>query len=229
MISHSSMMAAATAGMEGLSPPPSSGMAPTSTPSSSVQTSSGTQRLGALESIAGELYGLSTPIFPPTTFDLPDISFSNSVNSINSGVGGDMFGHDHHSMFGGGGGQLMGDLTISSHNGHQQQHSSHHQQQLQIQQSLQQIQQQQQQQQMRQQQQHQGMGQFPPAACSPHGTSSSDDSDDLPLAQVCMSKANYCDLILGRSIASCDGTFCSGYLDLWLDSHNFCYILVQAG
>ena len=174
------MMAAAVTGMGGLSPPSSTSSVSTSTPNSSAQATSGSQRLGALESIAGELYGLSTPIFPPTTFDLPDISFSNSVNS--SSAGGGMFSEDHHGIFdGGSGGQLMGDLTISSLNSHQQQHSSHHQQQLQIQQSLQQIQQQ-------QQLRHQGMGQFPSVACSPHGTSSSDDSDDLPLAQVSASK-----------------------------------------
>lgn len=180
---HTSLMVAA--GMSSLNPTSSSGSALTSTPSSAGQTTSGTQRLGALESIAGELYGLSTPIFPPTTFDLPDISFSNSVNSSSFG-GGSMFGPDHHGLFGDGtGGQLMGDLTISNHStqqSQQQQHSSHHQQQLQIQQSLQQIQQQQQ---LRQQQQ----GQFPMSACSPHGTSSSDDSDDLPLAQLAKRQA----------------------------------------
>ncbi|RUS86110.1 hypothetical protein EGW08_006130 [Elysia chlorotica] len=181
---HTAQMAAAVAGMGGLSPSSTTSSVPTSTPNSSAQANSGSQRLGALESIAGELYGLSTPIFPPTTFDLPDINFSNSVNS-SVGAGG-MFAH--HGMFdNGSGGQLMGDLTISSHNNngsHQQQqqlqqHSSHHQQQLQIQQSLQQIQQQQQ-----QQQQLRPHQQFPPAACSPRGTSSSDDSDDLPLAQL---------------------------------------------
>ncbi|GFO19631.1 aspartate aminotransferase [Plakobranchus ocellatus] len=184
----------------GMSPPsfPIAGMGDMS-PSSTVQapaasnnsvsgTGSGQQRLGALESIAGELLGLSTPIFPPTTFDLPDISYSNSVNSTSSSS---MFGGDHHNIFGGAG-QLMGDLTMSTaagHNNHhhhhhnQHHHSSHHEQQMQIQQSLQQIQQQQQ---LRQQQ---GMAPFPATVSSPQGTSSSDDSDDLPLAQLAKRQA----------------------------------------
>lgn len=102
------------------------------------------------------------PIFPPQNFDVPDISFSNSVSPnadfnqslLNSaemyGASGPLYTNVSPSS-----GHMMGTQQVGYSQPQQGQAGTGEQ-----------------------------MTYFPAASSSPPGTSSSDDSDDLPLAQV---------------------------------------------